>query len=73
MLFKRKAHHPNCTFVFKNININIKTKHSCLQDFVVCLGEVIPPQVSLTDKTAIGKTLQHLQILLNLQQRERII
>ncbi|CAF3773110.1 unnamed protein product [Rotaria sp. Silwood1] len=72
LCYLKEKYHPDCTFVYKNININIKTKHSCLQDFVICLGEVNSPQVSLTDKSVIGQTLQHLRMLLNLQQRERI-
>ncbi|CAF3775944.1 unnamed protein product [Rotaria sp. Silwood1] len=72
LCYLKEKYHPDCTFVYKNININIKTKHSCLQDFVICLGEVNSSQVSLTDKSVIGQTLQHLQMLLNLQQRERI-
>ncbi|CAF1427178.1 unnamed protein product, partial [Rotaria sp. Silwood1] len=48
-------------------------KHSCLQDFVVCLGEIKSPQVSLIDdKSVIWKLLQYLQILLNVQHRRLV-
>ncbi|CAF4589510.1 unnamed protein product [Rotaria sp. Silwood2] len=72
LCYLEEKHHADCTLVYKNVNINIKTKHSCLQDFVVCLGEVKSPQVSLADESVIGQTLQHLQMLLNLQKREKI-
>ncbi|CAF4528665.1 unnamed protein product, partial [Rotaria magnacalcarata] len=36
---------PNCTFIYKNINIDMDQEEPCLQDFVVCLGNLISPHV----------------------------
>ncbi|CAF2089354.1 unnamed protein product [Rotaria magnacalcarata] len=45
---------PDCTFLYKNVNVNLNERLGCMQDFVVCLGELKAPNVSLNEK-AIGK------------------
>ncbi|CAF3709993.1 unnamed protein product [Rotaria socialis] len=63
---------PNCTFTYKNINIDIDHEEPCLQDFVVCLGNLIPPHVSLSEDSMIEGILQYLTMILAGQRREKI-
>ncbi|CAF1638342.1 unnamed protein product [Rotaria magnacalcarata] len=63
---------PNCTFIYKNINIDMDQEEPCLQDFVVCLGNLISPHVSLSTNSMIEEILQYLTIILVLQHREKI-
>ncbi|CAF3369654.1 unnamed protein product [Rotaria socialis] len=63
---------PNCTFIYKNINIDIDQEKPCLEDFVVCLGNLISPHVSLSTDSMIEEILQYLTIILILQHREKI-
>ncbi|CAF0882439.1 unnamed protein product [Rotaria sordida] len=49
---------PDCTFIFKNIDVS----NECLQDFVVCLGELKCPDQSMTETKCIGQLLQYLHI-----------
>ncbi|CAF1282043.1 unnamed protein product [Rotaria sordida] len=49
---------PDCTFIFKNIDVS----NECLQDFVVCLGELKCPDQSMTETKCIGQLLQYLRI-----------
>ena len=44
---------PDCTSVFKNINAE---KH-CLEDFVVCLGELKCSNKEMTEKSVVGQLL----------------
>ncbi|CAF4818151.1 unnamed protein product [Rotaria sp. Silwood1] len=62
---------PHCTFIYKNINIDINQEKSCLQDFVVCLGNLIYPYVSLSANSMIEEIL-YLKIILAVQHREMI-
>ncbi|CAF3773113.1 unnamed protein product [Rotaria sordida] len=59
---------PDCTFIFKNIDVS----NECLQDFVVCLGELKCPDQSMTETKCIGQLLQYLRILLRKQARPKI-
>jgi hypothetical protein len=70
--YLQSKYRPHSTFVFKNINIHIKTECQSLQDFVVCVGEIKGPHVAISDKSAKGQILQYLQTLLTVQDRERI-
>ncbi|CAM4743378.1 unnamed protein product [Rotaria magnacalcarata] len=63
---------PNCTFIYKNINIDIDQEKPCLEDFVVCLGNLVSPHVSLSTDSRIEEILQCLTIILVLQHREKI-
>ncbi|CAF5064303.1 unnamed protein product, partial [Rotaria sp. Silwood1] len=63
---------PDCTFIYKNINIKINKEDSFLQDFVVCLGNLKSPNVSLSEDSIIEEILQYLKIILTVQCR-RII
>ncbi|CAF3493206.1 unnamed protein product [Rotaria sp. Silwood1] len=63
---------PDCTFIYKNVNIDIDEQCECLQDVAVCLGEVKSSSTSITDTVSIGQLLLYLTILLRNQTRERI-
>ncbi|CAF2833729.1 unnamed protein product [Rotaria sp. Silwood2] len=63
---------PHCTFIYKNINIDIDQEKSCLQDFVVCLGNLISPYVSLSINSMNEEILLYLKIILAVQHREMI-
>ncbi|CAF2070623.1 unnamed protein product [Rotaria magnacalcarata] len=63
---------PDCTFIYKNIHINIKTQKQILEDFVVLVGDLKAPDVRLTDRAAMGQILQYLKVLLDVQQRQKI-
>ncbi|CAF4657025.1 unnamed protein product, partial [Rotaria sp. Silwood2] len=63
---------PDCTFIYKNINISIETPKEFLEDFVVCVGDLKASNSSLTDKATIGEILQYLKIILDVQRREMI-
>ncbi|CAF5041271.1 unnamed protein product [Rotaria sp. Silwood1] len=63
---------PDCTFIYKNINIKINKEDSSLQDFVVCLGNLKSPNVSLSEDSIIEEILQYLKIILIVQRRQFI-
>ncbi|CAF0956718.1 unnamed protein product [Rotaria sordida] len=63
---------PNCTFIFNDININIKNEYQCLQDFVVIIGNIKEPTESIDDIEAKNEILMYLKILLNKQDRNKI-
>ncbi|CAF3587383.1 unnamed protein product [Rotaria sp. Silwood1] len=64
---------PDCAFMFKYVNMNIEKnkKDVCLQDFIIYLGELKGPKVSIETAAAKGQILQYLQILLELQDRKK--
>ncbi|CAF3101369.1 unnamed protein product, partial [Rotaria sp. Silwood2] len=70
--YLQKQFHPACTFIYKNVNLNIKEQYHLLSDFVVFLGDLKTPNVSLTDTSAIGQVLQYLKVLLDVQKRRKI-
>jgi hypothetical protein len=59
---------PDCTFIFKNIN----AEKDCLEDFVVCLGELKRSNKDMTEKNVIGQLLQYLSLLITKQARPKI-
>ncbi|CAF3005956.1 unnamed protein product [Rotaria socialis] len=59
---------PDCTFIFKNIN----AEKDCLEDFVVCLGELKRSNKDMTEKNVVGQLLQYLSLLLTIQARQKI-
>ncbi|CAF2835005.1 unnamed protein product [Rotaria sp. Silwood2] len=63
---------PDCTFIYKNVNIVIDGQCKCLQDVAVCLGEIKSSSTFITDAESIGQLLLNLTILLRNQTRERI-
>lgn len=50
---------PDCTFVFKNID----AENNCLEDFVVCLGELKCSNKDRPENKSFGQLLQYLSIL----------
>ncbi|CAF1384851.1 unnamed protein product [Rotaria magnacalcarata] len=62
---------PDCTFLYKNVNVNLNERLGCMQDFVVCLGELKAPNVSLNEK-AIGQICSYLTDVLITQNRQNI-
>ncbi|CAF3897947.1 unnamed protein product [Rotaria sp. Silwood1] len=70
--YLKNKFHPDCTFIYKNINIDIDKEVECLQDFVVCLGNIKSPNVSLSEDSIIEEILQYLKIILAVQGREKI-
>ncbi|CAF1438600.1 unnamed protein product [Rotaria sp. Silwood1] len=67
-----KGKSPNCTFIFNDININIKNEYQCLQDFVVIIGNIKEPTESIDDIEAKSEILMCLKNLLNKQNRNKI-
>ncbi|CAF5049211.1 unnamed protein product, partial [Rotaria magnacalcarata] len=63
---------PDCTFIFNDINVNIKKEDNYLQDFVVIIGDVKEPTKSIDDTQARNEILTYLQLLLNKQRRNKI-
>ncbi|CAF3832116.1 unnamed protein product [Rotaria sp. Silwood1] len=63
---------PDCTFIYKNINTKINKEDSFLQDFVVCIGNLKSPNVSLSEDSIIEEILQYLKIILTVQRRQFI-
>lgn len=65
---------PDCTFIYKNINISINQygECECLQDFVTCIGEIKSPSVSLDNSSANGQLCSYLIDLLRTQKRKKI-
>ncbi|CAF1427813.1 unnamed protein product [Rotaria sordida] len=70
--YLQKQFRPACTFIYKNVNLNIKEQQHLLSDFVIFLGDLKTPNVSLTDTSAIGQILQYLKVLLDVQRRRKI-
>ncbi|CAF1385272.1 unnamed protein product, partial [Rotaria sordida] len=62
----------DCTFIFKNVNIDKDNQNQCLKDFVVCLGELKSPTFSIDQTLCIGQLLQYMTTLLKIQNREKI-
>ncbi|CAF1278027.1 unnamed protein product [Rotaria sordida] len=62
----------DCTFIFKNVNIDKDNQNQCLKDFVVCLGELKLPTFSIDQTLCIGQLLQYMTTLLKIQNREKI-
>ncbi|CAF2114467.1 unnamed protein product [Rotaria magnacalcarata] len=63
---------PDCTFTYKNININIRDEYGSLQDFVVCLGEVKSSNESIDAFKHIGQLCSYLTDVLKIQNRQKI-
>ncbi|CAF4918046.1 unnamed protein product [Rotaria sp. Silwood1] len=63
---------PDCTFIYKNINIKINKEDSFLQDFIVCIGNLKSPNISLSEDSIIEEILHYLKIILTIQHREII-
>ncbi|CAF3666299.1 unnamed protein product [Rotaria sp. Silwood1] len=64
--------YPDCTFIPKNITIDIPEEgKTCLQDFVICLGELKTSTTPIDNEEAKGQTLYYLKILLEVQDRKK--
>ncbi|CAF4668117.1 unnamed protein product [Rotaria sp. Silwood1] len=62
--------YPDCTFIPKNITIDIPEEgKTCLQDFVICLGELKTSTTPIDNEEAKGQTLYYLKILLEVQDQ----
>ncbi|CAF3027220.1 unnamed protein product, partial [Rotaria sp. Silwood2] len=63
---------PDCTFIYKNINIRIKDGDNCLQDFVVCLGELKRPEECINEDKYVGQLCYYLDSVLQVQNRTKV-
>ncbi|CAF4460741.1 unnamed protein product, partial [Rotaria magnacalcarata] len=67
---------PDCTFTYKNININIADEYHCLQDFVICLGELKGSTSStvmgIDDVIWVEQIARYLTFVLKVQNRDKI-
>ncbi|CAF2711151.1 unnamed protein product [Rotaria sp. Silwood2] len=70
--YLKNSFNPHCTFIYKNINIDIDQEKSCLKDFVVSLGNLMSPYISLLSDSMIEEILQYLTMILEAQHREKI-
>ena len=57
---------PDCSFTFKNINVDMEPLH-VLNNFVVCIGEFKKPDVDINGPSAIGQLMHYLSYILDLQ------
>ncbi|CAF3438376.1 unnamed protein product [Rotaria socialis] len=64
--------HPVCCFIYKNVNVDYKSESNCFQHFIVCLGEVKTPDISIDSKEAIGQICQYLSTSLYVQNRRKM-
>ncbi|CAF1354068.1 unnamed protein product [Rotaria sp. Silwood1] len=62
----------HCTFIHKNLNIDIDQEEPCLKDFIVSFGNLMSPYVSLSADSMIEEILQYLTMILAVQHREKI-
>lgn len=51
---------PDCSFIYKNVNIDVKAEHQSLQDFVVCVGELKSSKKSIDAPATVGQLLRYL-------------
>ncbi|CAF5042422.1 unnamed protein product [Rotaria sp. Silwood1] len=64
---------PDCTFIYKNININMDDEHQALQDFTVCIGELkVTKNGSIENLQNIGQLARYLDMTLKVQNRDKI-
>ncbi|CAF3651651.1 unnamed protein product [Rotaria sp. Silwood1] len=64
---------PDCTFIYKNININMDDEYQALQDFTVCIGELkVTKNGSIENLQNIGQLARYLDMTLKVQNRDKI-
>ncbi|CAF1346071.1 unnamed protein product [Rotaria sp. Silwood1] len=63
---------PHCTFIYKNLNIDIDQEEPCLKDFIVSFGNLMSPYVSFSADSMIEEILQYLTMIFAVQHREKI-
>jgi hypothetical protein len=63
---------PDCNFIYKSVNLDDKSESQCVQDFIVCLGQLKTPSTSLDNEATIGEVLQCLTNVLKVQNRRKI-
>jgi hypothetical protein len=65
---------PECSFIYKNVNIDVQGKHESLQDFVVCIGELKASGTSkgINGPDSIGQLMRYLACILKVQQRGKV-
>jgi hypothetical protein len=65
---------PDCSFIYKNVNIDVQGEHESLQDFVVCIGEQkasAKPKV-INGPDPVGQMCLYLTCILKVQQRGKV-
>lgn len=67
-----RKYSPDCSFIYKNINVQVPESKQCLQDFVVCAGELKGTDKSIHDLNYIGQLCQYLTLLLDIQERNNM-
>jgi hypothetical protein len=65
---------PDCSFIYKNVNINVQGEHESLQDFVVCIGELkaSAKPAGINSPDSIGQLMCYLTCILKVQQRGKV-
>ncbi|CAF2421983.1 unnamed protein product [Rotaria sp. Silwood2] len=63
---------PDCSFVFKNINILKDNQIVVLKDFIVCLGELKRLDGNIVKEDPVGQVSRYLNYILDEQNREKI-
>ncbi|CAF2832284.1 unnamed protein product [Rotaria sp. Silwood2] len=64
-----KGKAPDCSFIYKNVNIYPDDEHESLQHFVVCVGELKSSIKSIDAPKAVGQLLRYMTYILQIQQR----
>jgi hypothetical protein len=65
---------PDCSFIYKNVNIDVQGEHESLQDFVVCIGELKASGTSkgINGPDPIGQLMRYLACILKVQKRGKV-
>jgi hypothetical protein len=71
-ILKGKA--PDCSFIYKNVNINVQDEYDSLRDFLVCIGELKQSGTSapIDEPESVRQLLRYLTYILKVQQRRRV-
>ncbi|CAF3900139.1 unnamed protein product [Rotaria sp. Silwood1] len=63
---------PDCTFIYKNINIDIKDQCTSLEDFVIFVGEFKSTMQSIDSPAHIAQLCEYLVDVLMIQNRKKV-
>jgi len=65
---------PDCSFIYKNVNIDVQGEHESLQDFVVCIGELKASGTSnvINGPDPVGPLCLYLTCILKVQKRGKV-
>jgi hypothetical protein len=60
---------PDCSFIYKNVNINVDDEHESLQDFVVCIGKLKTSETPtvINGPDPVGQLMNYLACILKVQ------